>query len=169
MSAGVWPASAGRSRASPRSRPGITNGTVSQVERVRSVGNLRSVTPGMRTTSHSRPLARWTVSSLTESASDGVATSSPWPKLSSASSQASRAASVTWPSTAWNSDTACTNRSRLSRRADAAGLADDASSTSMPQVSMIRRTRSRIGSPTADRSRRSSAASSANRARASGE
>ena len=57
----------------------IVNGTVSQVDRVRSVGNLRSVAPGMSTTSHSRPLARWTVSSLTESASDGVATSRPWP------------------------------------------------------------------------------------------
>ena len=79
MSSGVWPASAGRSRASPRRLPGITNGTVSQVDRVRSVGNFRSVTPGMNTTSHSRPLARWTVSSLTESASDGVATSRPWP------------------------------------------------------------------------------------------
>ena len=72
---------------------------------------------------------------------------------------------VTWPSTAWNSATAWTNRSRLSRRACAAGLTDEASSTSMPVVSTIRRTRSRSGSPAAARSRRSSAASSAKRSR----
>ncbi len=131
------------------------------------VGNLVSVTPTRKTASHSRPLARCTVSSLTESASDGVATSRPWPNSSSASSQARSAASVTCPSTAWNSETAWTNRSRFSRRAAAAGLTDDASSTSMPVVSMIRRTRSRIGSPMAPRRRRSSAASRANRSRAS--
>ena len=169
MSSGVWPVSCGRSRASPRRADGITNGTVSQLERVRLVGNLRSVTPTRNTTSHSRPLARWTVSSLTESASDGVATSRPWPNSSSASSHASSAARVTWPSTAWNSATAWTNRSRLSRRAAAAGLTDEASSTSMPVVSMIRRTRSRIGSLIAERSRRSSSASRPNRWRASRE
>ena len=144
------------------------NGTVSQLDRDWLVGNLRSVTPTRKTASHSSPLARWTVSSLTESASDGVATSSPWPNSSSASSQASSAASVTWPSTAWNSATAWTKRSRFSRRAAAAGLTDEASSTSMPVVSTIRRTRSRIGSPIAERSRRSSSASSPNRSRASG-
>jgi hypothetical protein len=169
MSSGVWPASIGRSRASPRSADGITNGTVSQLDRLRLLGNFRSVTPTRKTVSHSSPLARCTVSSLTESASDGVATSSPWPNSSSASSQASSAARVTCPSTAWNSATACTNRSRLSRRAPAAGETDEASSTSMPVTSTMRRTRSRIGSPMAPRSRRSSSASSANRATASGE
>jgi hypothetical protein len=45
--------------------------------------------------------------------------------------------SDTSPSTAWNSATAFTNRSRLSRRAAAAGLTADASSTSVPVVSMM--------------------------------
>ena len=169
MSSARWPPSCGRSCASPRSSAGITDGTVVQRERPRLVGNFVSVTPTRNTASHSSPFARWTVSSFTESASLGVATSSPWPNSSSASSQAISAVSVTGPSIAWNSATACTNRSRLSRRADAAGLTEEASSTSMPVVSTMRRTRSRIGSPIADRSRRSSAARSANRSLASGE
>ena len=150
MSAGVWPASAGRSRASPRSRPGITNGTVSQVERVRSVGNLRSVTPTRRTTSHSRPLARWTVSSLTESASDGVATSSPWPKLvlglEPGQQRGQRDLAVD----------GLELRHRLHEQVEvvAPGGRRRARPTTRArrrcrQVSMIRRTRSRIGSPTA--------------------
>ena len=108
--------------------------------------------PG-RPTSHSRPLARWTVSSLTESASVGVATSRPCAvaRPRPRGRPAAPAGSPS-PSTAWNSATAFTNRSRLSRRAGAAGLTDDASSTSMPVVSMIRRTRSRSGSPTCARS-----------------
>ena len=48
-----------------------------------------------------------------------------------------------------------------------AGLTEEASSTSMPVVSTIRRTRSRIGSPIAERSQRSSSARSPNRSRAS--
>ena len=76
---------------------------------------------------------------------------------------------MTSPSTAWKSATARTNRSRLSRRAAAAGVTAEASSTSTPVVSMIRRTMSSSGSPTWERSMRSSAASSANRSSASGE
>ena len=132
-------------------------------------GNFSAHTPTRKTEDHSRPLARWTVSSLTESASDGVAWSRPLPISSSASSQASNDASVTRPSIAWNSATAFTNRSRLSRRAAAASETEEASSTSMPVTSTIRRTRSSSGSPTWVRSWRSSSDSSANRVRASSE
>ena len=57
----------------------------------------------------------------------------------------------------------------MSRRAAAAGLTAEASSTSVPVVSMIRRTTSSSGSPTWARSIRSSAASRAKRSSASGE
>ena len=43
---------------------------------------------------------------------------------------------------------AFTNKSRLSRRAAAAGLSEEANSTSMPVTSMMRRTKSSRGSPT---------------------
>ncbi len=85
------------------------------------------------------------------------------------SARRSAPARVTSPSTAWKSATALTNRSRFSRRAAAALLTDDASSTSTPVTSMIRRTRSRSGSPTDARSSRSSSRSSAKRSRASAE
>ena len=52
--------------------------------RVREVGNFSSATPTRKTACHSRPLARWTVSSFTESASVGVAASRPLPNSSSA-------------------------------------------------------------------------------------
>ena len=91
-SSGVWPAERGQVA-------GVAAQRARQHRRARSAswtgrgwsGTSRSVTPTRNTTSHSRPLARWTVSSLTESASVGVATSRPWPYSSSASSQASRA------------------------------------------------------------------------------
>ena len=120
------PAAAGRARRRAAASAGPPAPVV-HIVRDRLVGNFVSQTPTRNTASHSRPLARWTVSSLTESASVGVATSRPLPWLVlGRRGRPAAPAGVTSPSTAWNSATALTNRSRLSRRARAAGLTDEA-------------------------------------------
>ena len=147
---GCGRASAGRSRASPRSGAGQhERHRESSWSGVRSVGNLRSVTPTRKTDVPLQALGPVDGEQLDRVGlgRGGHVEALAVVVLGLELGQQRRAASPA-PSTAWNSATAFTNRSRLSRRAAAAGLTDDASSTSMPVVSMIRRTRSRIGSPT---------------------
>ena len=80
MASGALSRRAGAGRGRRRAAaPGITEGTVTACATGRPDGNRLSQTPTRNTASHSRPLDRCTVSSLTESASVGVATSRPLP------------------------------------------------------------------------------------------
>ena len=74
---------AGRQQ-SPRSGPGSSRPTRASEPGPGRTGNTLVHMPGTKTTSHSRPLARCTVSSLTEFASLGTASARPWPYSSSA-------------------------------------------------------------------------------------